>query len=599
MGIDILLLNVRTPRYRSLSDTIIENGLSILKEHMRQRGLNAVIEDKGKIDDYKAFAPEAITAPLHWMSGKILDRVANGKKPPLALGIASLGLQKLLDAYQKRKMEAYLESLADYVKSENIPVVGKKVWYGLSFYWAQQFTEILKRKVPEVIVVDGGFHPSVYQEYYVEQTKADLVVLSEGEEALTQIVRIAKERRSKGHNKKSILEAVKAEGIPNVAYRNVDKVIRNPIQHIPLDRKTVQRHEDDFEGRLKIAVITDALGCPHSKCNFCDYHNIYNTYMVKSPALVADEIQYFLEKGVGLFRFTSGSNSLEDSRAIAEEIIKRGFTIHYSIFNRCEKESKKRFDDIVKTYITMIKSGLRAVFVGAESGNDEVLKTVINKGSTREDILHTVKAIRKASQETGQHVDICMSIIYPHPVLNGISLEQSYNDTLSLIKETMPESVLPNLPAPFTGSTWFNDEQFGFDYYDSRQPDTAHLSRERKKWMIANEMMAMEYLLYLPPRLWKLPNITINGMNTIKAVELNGRLRTDIRSLGIETDIGDEHFLMLRASGFNGKEGIKEFKHKSMQSILSCNYRFAKHFYENVNNYSSSLGNRNIMRGNQ
>ena len=50
---DILLVNVRTPRYRSLSDNIIENGLYVLKEHLRKKGLEALVEDKGNLEYYE------------------------------------------------------------------------------------------------------------------------------------------------------------------------------------------------------------------------------------------------------------------------------------------------------------------------------------------------------------------------------------------------------------------------------------------------------------------------------------------------------------------------------------------------------------------
>ena len=78
---DILLVNVRTPRYRSLSDNIIENGLYVLKEHLRKKGLEALVEDKGNLEYYESFSPRFLTKPINYLSTKILDNAADGRNP--------------------------------------------------------------------------------------------------------------------------------------------------------------------------------------------------------------------------------------------------------------------------------------------------------------------------------------------------------------------------------------------------------------------------------------------------------------------------------------------------------------------------------------
>ena len=65
--------------------------------------------------------------------------------------VPAIGLQKVLDSIQNRRMEKYLSSLAHKIAEKDIPIVGKKVWYGHSFKWANKFTDILRKKAPEVI----------------------------------------------------------------------------------------------------------------------------------------------------------------------------------------------------------------------------------------------------------------------------------------------------------------------------------------------------------------------------------------------------------------------------------------------------------------
>ena len=365
---DILLVNVRTPRYRSLSDNIIENGLYVLKEHLRKKGLEALVEDKGNVEYYESFSPRFLTKPINYLSTKILDNAADGRDPSMIYTVLAIGLQKVLDSVQNRRMEKYLSSLAHKIAEKDIPIVGKKVWYGHSFKWANKFTDILRKKAPEVIVVDGGPHPSVYQDYYVREANADIVVLSEGENALSDVVSTVKQLRRKGFTKKQILMAIKTANISNVAYKEADKIIKNSIKNSLPNKKTVQRHDESLTDRLKVAVIHDALGCPYNSCNFCNYVNIYPRYMAMSPSVVVDEIKYFVKKGVGLFRFTSGSSSLDDCVAIAQEILRNRLKIHYSFFNRCEPNAKAHFKEIVEKYVILINSGLM-FFIGSVTPN--------------------------------------------------------------------------------------------------------------------------------------------------------------------------------------------------------------------------------------
>jgi hypothetical protein len=39
------------------------------------------------------------------------------------------------------------------------------------------------------------------------------------------------------------------------------------------------------------------------------------------------------------------------------------------------------------------------------------------------------------------------------------------------------------------------------------------------------------------------------------------------------TDLSDEHFLMLRSAGFNGRDGAQRFKKETLLDIVSCDYR--------------------------
>jgi 7-keto-8-aminopelargonate synthetase-like enzyme len=43
--------------------------------------------------------------------------------------------------------------------------------------------------------------------------------------------------------------------------------------------------------------------------------------------------------------------------------------------------------------------------------------------------------------------------------------------------------------------------------------------------------------------------------------------------MNISTDLSDEHFLMLRAAGYEGQNGAQRFKKETLLDIVSCDYR--------------------------
>ena len=92
---DILLINVRTPRCRSLSDNVIENGLYILKEQLRKKGVEALVEDQGNLKYYESFSPKFLTKTINYLSGKILYKPANGMNPSVIYVVPALALLKV------------------------------------------------------------------------------------------------------------------------------------------------------------------------------------------------------------------------------------------------------------------------------------------------------------------------------------------------------------------------------------------------------------------------------------------------------------------------------------------------------------------------
>lgn len=95
--------------------------------------------------------------------------------------------------------------------------------------------------------------------------------------------------------------------------------------------------------------------------------------------------------------------------------------------------------------------------------------------------------------------------------------------------------------------------------------------------------------------MWGLPEFYLEGRHVTELFSINDSFRKEIMKLGIETDLGDEHFLILRAAGYSGSKGASEFKRQTMESIVSCNYGYIKSIYSAVNDRSAYLARKSLQ----
>jgi hypothetical protein len=102
---------------------------------------------------------------------------------------------------------------------------------------------------------------------------------------------------------------------------------------------------------------------------------------------------------------------------------KCSFCVHRAI-----QGASGRFEHLVKSYSTLIEAGLRAVFMGGETGNDIINDKVMNKGIGFDDIVSTVRALREAEARAGHKVYLSLALIYPTPLFGKVDLEEVTRD---------------------------------------------------------------------------------------------------------------------------------------------------------------------------
>lgn len=215
------------------------------------------------------------------------------------------------------------EHLTEYLKRNPFDMVGVSVIAG--YY---QYRKLLKisdaiNAVPDrPFYVIGGHGPSPEPEYFLKKTKADLVVIGEGEETALEIIE-ALESKRKFHEVKGIAylengKLVKTEERPLI--QNLDDIPFPAYELFPMDHYTLLRMPHIKSNERCIPVLS-SRGCTF-KCNFC----------------------YRMDKG---FRQRSAEGIIEEIN-----ILKRNYHVSYIAFSdELLMSSEKRTAEICEAFI--------------------------------------------------------------------------------------------------------------------------------------------------------------------------------------------------------------------------------------------------------
>lgn len=578
----IVLWNSVARRRRSISDTFYDNGLATLKAHVESLGHEATVIDWATDDFYSSLSPAAIARPLRLMYASLMRSPSPVAKA--LLGLASMRLQDLLGMVQRSRLDSRLRRLVSSLKGEGVKVLGVKLWYGEAFENALRLARLVRREAPDVLTIAGGYHVTLYEERILALGSFDLCVEREGEEALAAVLGIADAHALRWDREAALAEIAAAAGrgeIGNLIYRapggiqkseRIEKSVR-----IDADARRT-RATPSYEGRagkVAIHVVTESYGCVWGKCHFCVHRQFSSRFSARDPGEVVSEIEAMLRIGVGVFRFAGSDTPPAYGARIARKLIEGGLEVVFAMGSRAISGAAGKFEELAESYGTLIEGGLRAVFMGGETGNDFVNAEVMNKGVSYSDIVATIRALREAERRIGRKVYLSLALIFPTPTMGRVGLEEVASDNLRLLAEARPDSVMVTPPGPFLHTAWYEDQgRFGFEV-----DEAAILSA-----------MKYEYVLYKPPQFWPLLGISLEGRPFSRLLAECGEFRGRVqRELGIPTDISDEHFLMFYAAGIREVGEIAEAKERTMLDILSCDYRRTGEISARVNEFSRAL----------
>ncbi len=586
---DLFLWNSFMGKAYSVSDCFKENGVGILARVCKDAGFNIVIEDPARIDFYTAFTKNDLMPRLSELAVNVF--ATKKREDTASLRQEWDLLQDDLARVIREKMGIYIDELARKVRENQVKVLGIKTWLGDRFSYSEKLAERVNEVSPNTLVIAGGPQVNQFKTHALEKSPFDFCIDVEGEVTLVKIINIVREIYSQGGTKseikKRVTDMAEAGQIFNMIYKdNSGDIKETTIKRLSLNSKPFPLYEKE-DGKVNIAVINESSGCYYGKCNFCTHPNITGKYQTRDISITMKEIrETVMEMGIGLFRFAGSTTPVSLSSRIADALLTEGLHIEYSMFVRAETRAKDRIVGLVDAYEKSIRSGLKAVFLGVEAANNDILKQIMDKGNTVEDVYFTIKALKQASYNQRRHLDVGVSFIYPCPIPpgSGITHEQVLTENLYLLQKLKnegykPDSVLITPAAPLPGTTWQTEpNKFGFTLPED----------------YSQTVLRYEYELTKDPSTWPELDISLYGMKFLDMLKMAGLMEKKVREMGYVVNVSDEHCLAARSAGFVDQRGLEEFKMRSDLSLLTTDYSFLKDVYQKINAHSRKLAEKNF-----
>jgi len=265
-----------------------------------------------------------------------------------------------------------------------------------------KISNLIKQVNPKITTVVGGPHVTLVPKEFLDEAQAvDIVVCGEGEYTMLEVAQAFE-------GKKQLSE------ILGIAYREDGKVVVNQprpfienLDELPYPAYDLVDMEQylnpkkigyrSFQNRA-ISMVT-SRGCPFNCC-FCAVHlHMGKRFRAHSADYVLNHIQYVVEKfKVKNIFFEDDNLTLDLARfeAICDGLIERKIKIGWETPNGIRADCLNT--DLLKK---MKKSGANSIFVGVESGDQQILDKVICKNLDLNRVVEFAKNSKEIGLKTG------------------------------------------------------------------------------------------------------------------------------------------------------------------------------------------------------
>jgi magnesium-protoporphyrin IX monomethyl ester (oxidative) cyclase len=292
----------------------------------------------------------------------------------------------------KRKIE--------YIKPD---IVGISCLFSAQFENVVNICSIAKEIDRKIITVVGGAHPSAIPQEMMGYEDIDFIIIGEGECTLINLLECIENQKD-----------IHKEAIDGLGFRtggqiqinqkkryleDLDSIAYPAWEMFPLE--SYFKINSPHGGRAKNACFMPMItsrGCPF-ECIFCSVHNLWGrNYRKRSAENTLKEIEYLINRfGVKEILFEDDNLTFDKIRAqeIFTGIANRKLNISWSTPNGI---AARNLDSEMLELMKL--SGCHSISIGVESGDEDVLKKIIKKPVTLEEVKHIINKAKKIGLHT-------------------------------------------------------------------------------------------------------------------------------------------------------------------------------------------------------
>tara|TARA_Y100000310_G_C20695531_1_gene825418 strand:- start:3527 stop:5047 length:1521 start_codon:yes stop_codon:yes gene_type:complete len=308
-----------------------------------------------------------------------------------------LGLLKLASMIDRKKYDIKLISVGpdrDYKaeiveESKDAVCVAAGIITGYPILEAVDIVKRIRKVSPNVPVVWGGWHTSLFPQDTLESGYADIVVKGQGERAFSEVVDALAEKKT-------------LRGLPGISFRDKNgKIVHNPPREfedvnnfppMPFDLINFEDYITDYDGMRAVSYVA-SQGCPFA-CTFCSNATIFKQrWSAISNDKILNDWKFFAEKGVEMILVCDDNFMVNEKKVndFCKRLIALKLPLKWSKANGRVRRFLSFNDD---TWKLIKKSGCTDIEIGAESGLQSTLD-YINKQLNVDEIVNFIEKARQ------------------------------------------------------------------------------------------------------------------------------------------------------------------------------------------------------------
>ena len=354
------------------------------------------------------------------------------------------------------------------------------------------------------VIVSSSDATDHYEQYLTEG--ADFVIIGEGDETLKELV----------HALGQSTDIASVSGIRYLHNGEVRSTGARPVlrdlDSLPMaawdliDVASYKRIWVKHHGRFSLNVAT-TRGCPF-KCNWCAKPIYGNRYNSRSAEKVVDEIRFLMSNyGATHFWMCDDIFGLRPgwAQAFETQVTLRGLNFKYMIQSRADLLLQE------DTMQVLANSGLEEVWIGAESGSQQILDAM-DKGTRVEQIREATRVLKSVGVRVGFFIQF------------GYlgETEKDIEQTIRMIEELLPDDIGVSVSYPLPGTV----------FYEKVKQDL----KTKTNWTDSDDLDLMFQNTYQSKYYKKLHRYVHKVFRTSQGLEnlrllLNGSLKVNRRSV--------------------------------------------------------------------